>query len=255
MASLSGATARSAFAYTAPAAPPRPENAQPCAVNTVRTPVRASARRASTPAFEELICTTSGASGAGQRAQLAHGGGVVVRMRVAHEVAHVMERHVERGAGVDERPAGPVRRDLDVVAVAQPGHERGREGLRSARLGERHDHEQTAASRREVLDAPRAAAGRRCVRRAGEARAEQPQRIGALDDRAAQLVVGERRLVGAELAGHRRARTRTRARARPRAGSSSRPGSRRSGPCARARARRSPSTPGSRGRRPRARAS
>ena len=38
IASVRGATARSLAAYTAPAAPSRPENAQPCAVNTVRAP-------------------------------------------------------------------------------------------------------------------------------------------------------------------------------------------------------------------------
>ncbi len=77
-----------------------------------------------------------------ERAQLAHGRRVVEGMRVAHEVADVVEGHAERAARIGERPAGPVRRDLDRVAVAQPGHERRREGLRAARLGERHDDEQ-----------------------------------------------------------------------------------------------------------------
>ncbi len=83
-----------------------------------------------------------GCERARQRAQLAHGCGVVVGMRVAHEVAHVMERDVERGARIHDGPVGPVRCDLDRVALPQSCDERGHERLGAARLGERHDDEQ-----------------------------------------------------------------------------------------------------------------
>ena len=139
IASLSGRDGALGVRIDGPAAPPRPENAQPCAVNTVRTPVRASGEAREHAGLRGVDLRDVGLQRAGQRAQLAHGGGVVVGMRIAHEVANVVERHAERGAGVGQRPAGPVRCDLDVVAVAEPGHERGGEGLRSARLGERHD--------------------------------------------------------------------------------------------------------------------
>ena len=76
-----------------------------------------------------------------QRAQLAYGRRVVERMRIAYEVADVVERDIQARAGVGQR-SRPVRGDLDLVALAQARHERGREGLRTARLGERHDHEQ-----------------------------------------------------------------------------------------------------------------
>ena len=64
-----------------------------------------------------------------------------------------MERDVERGAGIRDGPVGPVRCDLDRVALPQAGDERRRERLSAARLGERHDDEQ-AGSRREEVGAP-----------------------------------------------------------------------------------------------------
>ena len=82
-----------------------------------------------------------------QRAQLAYGCGVVERMRIAYEVANVVEGHIQARAGVGQR-SRPVRGDLDLVALAQARHERGREGLRTARLGERDDHEQPGRQRR-----------------------------------------------------------------------------------------------------------
>ena len=76
-----------------------------------------------------------------QRAQLTYRGGVVERVRVAHEVANVVKGHAAGPAGVGQRPRA-VRGDLDLVALTHARHERGREGLRTARLGERDDHEQ-----------------------------------------------------------------------------------------------------------------
>ena len=153
-----------------------------------------------------------------------------------------MERHVERGAGVGERAAGPVRRDLDRRSgrAARPRAWPRTSARRPPRRASRR--RAAAASRREVLDAARAAPGRRCVGRAGQARAEQPERIGALDDRAPQLVVGEGRGGWRRTRRSRRPGSRTRAPARPRAASSSRPGSRRCAPGGRARARPLPST-------------
>jgi len=49
-------------------------------------------------------------------------------------------------AGVGQR-SRPARGYLDLVTLAQSRHERGREGLRTARLGERHDHEQPGRQR------------------------------------------------------------------------------------------------------------
>ena len=142
----------------------------------------------------------------------------------------MVEGDVERGAGVDERAAGPVRGDLDRVALAQAGDERGDEGLRAARLGERHDDEQPRASRSEVLDAA-ACGGRAAVRRS-----RRPAARGtATADRSARRSCGAARS-GRTAHGWRRTRRsprragRTRARARPRAASSSRRGSRRGAP-------------------------
>ena len=146
IASVRGATACSLAVYRAPAAPSAPRERPAVRGEDGARPEACEREPGQHAGLGRVDLHDVRRDRARQRAQLAHGGDVVVRMRIANEVANVVKGHAEARAGVGQR-SRPARGDLDLVALAQSRHERGRERLRAARLGERHDHEQPGGQR------------------------------------------------------------------------------------------------------------